>query len=58
MCGRRLQSVGRRYESADGTWEAVVIVVREKGADVEMRDGNEGSEGTVREWDELEMTEW
>jgi len=44
---------------ADGTWEAVVIVVRERESigTSSVADDSGRSEKTVKEWDILEMTQ-
>lgn len=59
LCTKRLHSVGRRYTGADDTWEAVVLVVREKGSiDTRSVANDSGrSEKTVKEWDILDVTQ-
>lgn len=56
-CTRRLHSIGKRYELTDGTWEAVVVVVREKESidTSSVADDSDRSEKTAKEWHILGM---
>lgn len=59
LCTRRLHSVGNRYTLTDNTFEAVVIVVRERQSidTVSISDDSGRSERTAKEWDILDMTQ-